>query len=126
VTASPSKETKRRPLTAFRAFRPAPPAKVDLQNSRPARVAFNGQLASVITASGPWRTSGDWWRDDTWQHDEWDLELRFEPIRETAQKSGRRTRISAANLAPQILPNGVYCLYFDAARQSWFVRGVYD
>jgi protein ImuB len=124
--ASPATETKRRPLTAFRAFRPAPPAKIDLHNSRPARVAFNGQLASVITASGPWRTSGDWWREDTWQHDEWDLELRFEPIRETTQKSDRRTRIAVANLAPQIPPNGVYCLYFDAARQTWFVRGVYD
>ncbi len=126
MTASPSTEKKRRPLTAFRAFRPAPPAKIDLHNSRPARVAFNGRLASVITASGPWRTSGDWWREDTWQHDEWDLELRFEPIRETAQKSGRRTRSFAVNLAPQIPPNGVYCLYFEATRQTWFVRGIYD
>jgi protein ImuB len=124
--ASPSTETKRRPLIAFRAFRPAPPAKVDLHNARPARVAFNGQLASVIAVSGPWRTSGDWWCEDTWRHDEWDLELRFEPIRETAQKSGRRTRISAANLAPQFPPNGVYCLYFDATRQTWFVCGIYD
>ena len=123
---SPSTETKRRTLIAFRVFRPALPAKVDMRNALPARVAFNGQLAAVIAVSGPWRTSGDWWREDTWQHDEWDLELRFEPIRETAPKSGRRTRIAAANPAPQIPLNGVYCLYFDAIRQGWFVRGVYD
>jgi protein ImuB len=115
----------RHPLTVFRAFRPAPSAKVDMRNARPARVAFNGQLANVVAASGPWRTSGDWWREDTWQHDEWDLELRFESIPQRGCESGRRAQISNTKSA-QPPPHGVYCLYFDAVRQSWFVRGVYD
>ena len=34
--------TSRRPFTAFRTFRPASPAKVDLRDARPARVSFNG------------------------------------------------------------------------------------
>ncbi len=129
--ASPSTETKRRPLTAFRAFRPPLPAKVDLRDTRPARVAFNGQLATVLAASGPWRTSGDWWREDTWHHDEWDLELRFEIIhpsgRESVRQSGRRTQSQVAGAQlPQTPPHGVYCLYFDSIRQGWFVRGIYD
>lgn len=109
-------EERRRPLAAFRAFRPPVPAKVDLCNSRPARVSFNGQLASVLVASGPWRTSGDWWREDAWQQDEWDLELRFAPM---------RRQFAHAEL-PQTAHHGLYCIYFDEIRQSWFVRGMYD
>ena len=109
-------EEPRRPLAAFRAFRPPVPAKVDLRNSRPARVAFNGRLASVLVASGPWRASGDWWREDAWQQDEWDLELRFEPM---------PRQFSNAEL-PQTAQHGFYCIYFDAIRQCWFIRGMYD
>jgi len=28
----------------------------------------------VVSASGPWRVDGGWWRDDAWARDEWDLE----------------------------------------------------
>jgi protein ImuB len=113
-------ESTHRPWTAFRAFRPPMPAKVDLRENRPAIVCFNALRGEVIAASGPWRTSGDWWREDTWQHDQWDLELRFERAPQNA-----RGRFSSEKLtnSPQ---RGVYCLYFDALRQSWFVRGVYD
>ena len=130
---TPSSLEDRRPIIAFRAFRPAPAAKVDVRNARPARIAFNGQLASVVVASGPWRTSGDWWRDNAWQQDEWDLELRFEPLSESTvqlsgNKSRRKSRVPAQvpNQTPQIPPHGVYCVYFDAICQNWFVRGIYD
>jgi protein ImuB len=105
-----------RPLTVFRIFRPPLPAQVDLRDARPVCVSFNAQCGHVIAASGPWRTSGDWWREDTWQHDEWDLELRFEPVLD---------QIPHARLAksPQ---HGVYCIYFDTLRPNWFVRGIYD
>jgi protein ImuB len=113
--------SNRHPLTAFRIFRPPIPAKVDLRDSRPAIVSFNTLRGEVIAASGPWRTSGDWWRDDTWHHDEWDLELRFDPV---PSQSGRGC-FSNAPLAKSP-PHGVYCIYFDSLRQSWFIRGVYD
>ncbi len=125
---SANQETNRRPQTTFRIFRPPLPAKVDLCASRPKRVSFRALCASVITASGPWRTSGDWWREDTWQQDEWDLELRFD----SAPHPRRRGLIATANQtsstagrtnAPQ---HGVYCFYFDFLRQTWFVRGIYD
>ena len=111
---------------AFRTFRPAVPAKVDLLDARPVRVSFNGLRASVITASGPWRTSGDWHREDTWQQDEWDLELRFEAASSPMPTpSLRREQIGGANRGNPA-QHGVYCIYFDSIRQSWFVRGVYD
>jgi protein ImuB len=112
-------QSTHRPWTAFRAFRPPMPAKVDLRENRPALVSFNALRGEVIAASGPWRTSGDWWREDTWQHDQWDLELRFE----RPPQNARRFSSEKFTNSPQ---RGVYCLYFDALRQSWFVRGVYD
>jgi protein ImuB len=113
--------SNRRPLTAFRIFRPPMPAKVGLRDARPATVSFNTLHGYVIAASGPWRTSGDWWREDTWHHDEWDLELRFDSM------PGPNARDRFSNASPAKSPQqGVYCLYFDALRQNWFVRGVYD
>jgi protein ImuB len=29
----------------------------------------------VVNLAGPWRTSGDWWRDDSWSREEWDVAL---------------------------------------------------
>jgi protein ImuB len=111
-----------RPLTAFRIFRPPVPAKVDLHDARPVCVSFNALRGDVIAASGPWRTSGDWWREDTWQHDEWDLELRFEPT----HNPHRDRSASLAKSPQQSADGGVYCIYFDSLRQGWFVRGIYD
>ncbi len=119
--ALPETQNKRGPLTAFRVFRPALPANVEIRGEYPARVSFNGLCARVMTVSGPWRTSGDWWRESPWHQDEWDLELRFE----AASTSGRRRqRANAEHLKNS--RNGVYRLYFDSVREGWFVRGVYD
>ncbi len=120
-----SGETKhsenRRPAIGFRIFRPAPPARMELHHKRPVRVFFQGKWGQVIAASGPWRTSGDWWREDAWKQEEWDLEIIFEP----ASNSGSRHQ--NANKIPQRgQRRGVYCLFFDSIRQSWFVRGSYD
>ena len=41
------------------------------------RISFRGMRGEVVAASGPWRTSGDWWQEDPWQQDEWDLEIHF-------------------------------------------------
>jgi protein ImuB len=109
------------PFTAFRIFRPALPATVDLRDACPVRVCFNALRGTVIAASGPWRTSGDWWRQDTWQHDEWDLELRFE----LTANPGLGVPLSNPSLAKRSA-HGVYCIYFDSLLQAWFVRGIYD
>ena len=27
----------------------------------------------MVWAAGPWRSSGDWWEEDAWVRDEWDI-----------------------------------------------------
>jgi len=101
---------------SFRVFRPAVPAKLDLHAGSPTRVVFQGLRGEVIAASGPWRTSGDWWREDPWQQDEWDLEIHF-------QAAEPRDRFSSADLRSN---SGIFRFYYDSLRRGWFVRGVYD
>jgi len=113
------------PAIAFRVFRPSVPASVELCEGRPIRVEFRGMRGDVVAASGPWRTSGDWWREDGWQQDEWDLEIRFyyspRLPAERSYKNGQNTK--SAKALPQC---GLYRFYYDSVRQSWFVRGMYD
>jgi hypothetical protein len=68
----------------------------------------------VVAASGPWRTSGDWWQD-SWDEAEWDVEVHFAAV---AQKSLRPT--------PPRNTRGLYLIYYDSRQQSWFLRGTYD
>jgi len=105
----------RQTAIAFRIFRPEWPAKVDLRESCPAYIVFRGMRGNITTASGPWRTSGDWWREDGWQQDEWDVNVRLD-------FSGARNKQSLYANAR----DGLYRIYYDALRQSWFVRGRYD
>jgi protein ImuB len=96
------------PKMGFRAIRPPLPAYVTLQDGRPARVSFKGQTWKVLHASGPWRSSGEWWEENPWKEDAWDLEL---------CSAGGNGKSSAS---------AVYCTVFDALQQRWFVRGSYD
>ncbi len=105
----------RQTAIAFRIFRPEWPAKVELRESCPAYIIFRGMRGSITTASGPWRTSGDWWREDAWQQDEWDVNVRLD------FSAARNKRSSYANAR-----DGLYRIYYDALRQGWFVRGRYD
>ena len=99
--------TPKSTAVGFRVFRPEIPARVELQGGRPAAVIFEGARGEVRAAAGPWRTSGDWWREDEWEQEEWDLEIGFHSA-------------SAGNA------RGVYRVYYDARREGWFVRGMYD
>src|SRR5262245_7165600 len=97
---SPLPETFRqlsRSLT-LRLFRPPLEATVQLRNKIPIWIAFHGTHGAISTASGPWRTSGDWWRPTTWDREEWDIEM-------------------AAAL---------YRIYYDVHLDRWYAQGVYD
>jgi protein ImuB len=102
--------------TAFRIFRPEVQAKVELQDGYPARIYFRGMRGNIVAASGPWRTSGDWWREDTWQQDEWEVDIRFD-----ASASRRNERIPNSRTQ-----DGLYRIYYDSIRAAWFARGRYD
>ena len=102
--------------TAFRIFRPEVQTKVELQDGHPARIYFRGMRGKIVATSGPWRTSGDWWREDAWQQDEWEVDIRFD---------------SAANSRNERVPSprtqdGLYRIYYDLIRAAWFARGRYD
>ena len=92
--------------SGFRYFRPPLPAYVALEEGRPVRVSCRGNTGKVVHASGPWRLSGDWWEENTWQEDAWEVELGF--VQESACASG------------------VYCIVFDALQKKWFLRGSFD
>jgi len=105
----------RQTAIAFRIFRPEWPAKVELRGSCPAYIIFRGMRGNITTASGPWRTSGDWWREDEWLQDEWDVNVRLDC---SAAQNKRPSYASSRE--------GLYRIYYDALRQGWFVRGRYD
>jgi len=82
---------------ALRRVRPPARAAVRLAAGRPAHVSAGALAGPVVASVGPWRSSGEWWRDDAWRTDEWDAELE----------------------------DGTLCrLAHDGA--AWFLDGVYD
>jgi len=107
----------RAPMAAFRVFRPAPRARVTLREGCPVHISFPTVHGEVVAASGPWSTSGEWWREDAWNRQEWDVEVHSH----TASNTNAFEYSSSA--APQ---KGVYRIYYDAIRQGWFVAGMYD
>src|SRR5271155_5735590 len=119
---------------SFRVFRPPLPIHVNSREGRPAEVFLQGRRAEVRKASGPWRTSGEWWREEQWSEDQWDLEVYFaggvdarigaSPTvkvfqRRNMQKDDAKPETSAKEF-------GRYRIYFDVVRQGWFARGMYD
>ena len=66
-----------------------------------------GQAAQCLRESrqlaGPWRTTGDWWREDRWARDEWDVTI----------ESNSKT-------------SALYRIYRELKSETWFVEGNYD
>ena len=88
---------------ALRIFRPTLQTKVELKDEVPAVVLFKRKKFPVLAASGPWRSSGQWWSDSTaWMRDEWDIAL---------------------NTQEGI---GFYRIFFDCIQKQWFVEGMFD
>jgi protein ImuB len=105
--SSPNGHSKKDvPAIALHVFRPPVPARVRLQGNKPAFASFQGCSGKVVQASGPWRSSGQWWEDQPWQEDAWDLEIVF-----FGESPAR---------------HGWYRFCYDGLREKWFVRGVYD
>jgi protein ImuB len=102
LTPNPQPLIPRIQTSVLRRFRSPIPARVTVEQGRPARVTtdrrgFGG--GRVERCEGPWRSSGDWWKQG-WNCDEWDVML----------GDGTAYRISQA---------------LDD-RQAWFVDGLLD
>lgn len=98
-------QSKSEPVTAFRAFRPPLPAVVTVREGRPAHIASPERPAmrgEIAWCAGPWRSSGEWWTEQPWSRQEWDVAVRNE--------------------------EGValYRIYRDEIGEKWFVQGTYD
>lgn len=85
-------------MLAFRRFRPPPPAQIKTER-QPVHIASAIVKGTIASAKGPWHTSGDWWLQNPWQREEWDIGLQN---------------------------GGLYKIYRDLATMSWFVDGNYD
>ena len=102
----------------FRVFRPPLRALVQAEGGCPREIsAWNKNKSvhgKVVCVAGPWRTSGGWWRKDTWARDEWDVAIK-------AREQGSGVRSQGSESA-----NVLYRIYRELPHGSWFVEGVYD
>jgi len=100
------------PRLGFRVFRPPLRALVQADGGCPREIsAWNKNKSvhgKVVGVAGPWRTSGEWWRADSWARDEWDVAV------ETGSQN------SEGSL--QVL----YRIYRELRSGAWFVEGIYD
>ena len=64
-------------VMVLRRFRIPVAARVRVDRGAPVHVAATVATGDVVSAAGPWRSSGCWWALDgtTWDRDEWDVEL---------------------------------------------------
>lgn len=100
-------------LMALRVLRPPLLAAVEFCGGRPSRLTTRTRevCGNAIACAGPWRSSGDWWREPTpangseksaWNREEWDLAI------------SNREGVA------------LYRIYRDLASGQWFVEGSYD
>ncbi|MFY9556513.1 MAG: hypothetical protein WAV47_17500, partial [Blastocatellia bacterium] len=95
----------------FRVFRPPLRAEVEASSGWPTRIkaqATGGRSirGKVLRLAGPWRTSGDWWSEEVWARDEWDVS------------------VAGSEASPE--KGTLYRIYHDLRSDTWFVEGIYD
>jgi len=84
----------RRPAMAFRCFRPAVAAEVIVRDKRPNYVNGGGISGPVQACAGPWRVCGEWWTDDVWAYEEWDVEVGEQLYRVCCELASRNWHIA--------------------------------
>jgi hypothetical protein len=86
-------------VLTLRRYRPPQVAQVSLLDEAPAHIATAILKSKVIASAGPWRSSGDGWKQDPWDHSEWDI---------------------------AVTGGALYRLHEDLRRGRWFLEGNYD
>ena len=124
------------PITALRMFRPPLRAIVTLHDGKPAHVVCSKRReihGEILWMAGPWRSSGDWWEQDGWSRDEWDIAIQSSVTsRQSAAFADCQT--SVVGRPPSVGGNSstgkfsmaLYRLIHDLLSGHWFVEGTYD
>ena len=86
-------------VLTLRRYRPPQVAQVRLSDEAPVHIATAILKSKVIASAGPWRSSGDWWKQDPWDHSEWDI---------------------------AVTGGALYRIHEDLRRGRWFLEGNYD
>ncbi len=92
-------------VTALRVFRPLVSATITMRDGKPASITCPKRReiqGEILWAAGPWRSSGDWWEQEGWARDEWDIAVQEE------------TSIA------------LYRLVRDLLSGRWLLEGTYD
>ena len=123
------------PVTALRMFRPPLRATVTLCDGKPIHVACPKRKevqGEILWRAGPWRSSGDWWEQDGWARDEWDIAIQSHvatcPSSETSRQSsvfGRQAFVRSESWRGECTL-ALYRLAHDRLSGRWFVEGAYD
>ncbi len=92
--------------TAFRVHRPPVGVQIELHQGMPRRLSSPKVRGQVIALAGPWRTTGDWWLEAAWAHEEWDVLLQSPTKGETHAV--------------------LYRIFRDLLSGQWYVEGSYD
>jgi protein ImuB len=141
-------DTKDNPPLAMRLYRPPYRLQVGLTDGRPETLIAetnqtHGQLrGKVVWSAGPWRSSGDWWTENTqpaeadnvgaphsgaWDREEWDIALAHpgeNSTNDANENDGNENNGNESNGGD----NGValYRIYRDLATNHWFADASYD
>jgi protein ImuB len=102
----------------FRRYRPPLRALVQAEHGHPLEISAwdknKSVYGKVVCAAGPWRTTGEWWRTDTWARDEWDVAI----------ESGSKTKEAGGHGSSRL--QVLYRIYRELRSGTWFVEGIYD
>ena len=122
------------PRVALRRFRVPVPARVMLEDGRPARVSMErrGLEGGVVTAAaGPWRTSGDWWKvKERGRRGEEACPERAQRVARRragtprAESKGKGWNRDEWDVA--LSDGALYRVYRDRTADRWFVDGIVD
>ena len=78
----------------FRSFRPAIKAEVILRGTLPVYVDSPLVSAAIEMRSGPWYVRGDWWTDEQWDYEEWDITVEGRLLRLCLEKPAHVWRLT--------------------------------
>ena len=87
------------PQLGMRRYRPPQQIEILMGRDGPSAMHGTGISARIVVAAGPYRTSNEWWKEEGWSRDYWDVHAS---------------------------DGALYRLHQDRQSGSWYVDGYYD